>query len=232
MTTMMAMRRVLSTSVGSKALTHTAAFSTKRTFPSFVKYGAQSAFQVQPIPPTYATVPGRDYLKTKRLGSMMLSWAAAGENGKSYSYNDKVFFSLSPTEVGLVLEVLDGKLGEVTINHSPNMNAKGASTDKSRRSYLDVKSVVGPDQHPKTEFKVNTTNSSDLNVEERVSLNMGETRVLRELLTYSLPRLYGFHNSLEGPLVIEGGDDGWGSSNGNGGRAAPASSGSAPEWPF
>ncbi|KAJ0408961.1 hypothetical protein P43SY_002840 [Pythium insidiosum] len=230
--TILSMRRVFASGVASTSLAQTAAFSSKRTFPSFVKYGAQSAFQVQPVPPTYATVPGRDYLKTKRLGSMMLSWAAASESGKSYAYSDKVFFSLSPTEVGLVLEVLDGKLGEVTINHSPNMNAKGPSTEKSRRSYLDVKSVVGPDQHPKTEFKISTTNSSDVNVEERVALNMGETRVLRELLTYSLPRLYGFQNALEGPFVIEGGDDSWGNNNGNSGRGSAASTSSAPEWPF
>jgi hypothetical protein len=39
----------------------------ERTYPSFVKYGPHAAFQVQPVAPVYSPVPGRDYLKTKRL---------------------------------------------------------------------------------------------------------------------------------------------------------------------
>ncbi|TMW58608.1 hypothetical protein Poli38472_010167 [Pythium oligandrum] len=213
------------------------AFSTnKRTYPSFTKYGTESAFQAQPVAPVYASVPGREYLKTKRSGSVMLSWAHAAENSKSksYSYNDKVFFSLSPTEVGLVLEVLDAKLAEVTLTHSPNMNSKDAA-EKARRSLLDIKRVTGPDGHPNTEINVVTTNSSHAEVEEKVSLNAGETRVLKELLIYSLPRLYGFNLALEGSPIVEGagngGSDNW-NQGGRGKNSQNTSGGAAPEWPF
>jgi hypothetical protein len=96
-----------------------------------------------------------------------------------------------------VLEVLDGKLGEVTLTHAPNVNATDAA-EKVRRSLLDVKRVTGADGHPLTEFNVSTSDDAS----ERVSLNAGEARVLKELLTYSLPRLYGFHSLLEGPPYV------------------------------
>ncbi|KAE9301861.1 hypothetical protein PR003_g22421 [Phytophthora rubi] len=42
------------------------------------------------------------------------------------------FFSLGPTEVGLVLELLDSRIPELSFTHSPNMNA--SEEDKNSKA--------------------------------------------------------------------------------------------------
>ncbi|CAH0482014.1 unnamed protein product [Peronospora belbahrii] len=167
-------------------------YSTERMFPNFSVYGSDSVFQVSPNAPQYTS--SGTYLKTKRMGAIMLSWAKATNSG--YNYQNKTFFSLSPSEVGLVLELLDSRIPELSLTHSPNMNAP--EEDKNTKT-LHIARTVGSDGNSLIMVKVNHDGES-------VSmLNVGETRVLRELLTYSLPRLLGFHSVLEGPLNIDGG---------------------------
>jgi hypothetical protein len=80
------------------------------------------------------------------------------------------FFSLSPSEVGLVLELLDARMPELSFTHSPNMNA--AEEDKNTKS-LHVSRAAGPDGNPVVLIKVNHEGESV------ASLNVGEARVFR-----------------------------------------------------
>ncbi|KAG7400611.1 hypothetical protein PHYBOEH_004878 [Phytophthora boehmeriae] len=201
-------------------------YSSERVFPNFSIYGSDSAFQVAPTTPQYTN--GGSYLKTKRVGAIMLSWAKATNSG--YNYSNKTFFSLSPSEVGLVLELLDARIPELSLRHSPNMNSP--DEDKNTKS-LHISRALGADGNPVVMIKVTHEDESV------ATLNVGEARVFKELLTYSLPRLLGFHSVLEGPLNIEGGNGGgfsqgngnsnsYGSSSGyRGGNSKPAS-----DWPF
>ncbi|KAG1700870.1 hypothetical protein DVH05_011756 [Phytophthora capsici] len=203
-----------------------ALYSSERVFPNFSLYGSDSAFQVAPTAPQYTN--GGSYLKTKRVGAIMLSWAKATNSG--YNYQNKTFFSLSPSEVGLVLELLDSRIPELSLSHSPNMNA--SEEDKNTKS-LQITRTTGSDGNPLILIKVNHEGESV------ATLNVGEARVFKELLTYSLPRLLGFHSVLEGPLNVEGGTGG-GFSQG-GGNTYPSGSNSgyrgsnkqpAGDWPF
>ncbi|KAG6579986.1 whirly isoform 1 [Phytophthora cinnamomi] len=203
-----------------------ALYSTERVFPNFSVYGSDSAFQVAPSAPQYTSAGS--YMKTKRVGAIMLSWAKATNSG--YNYQNKTFFSLSPTEVGLVLELLDSRIPELSFTHSPNMNA--SEEDKNSKS-LHITRASGSDGNPLVLIKVNHEGESV------ATLNVGEARVFRELLTYSLPRLYGFHSVLEGPLNVEGGNGG-GFSQGGGNSYSSGSNGGyrggnnkpAGDWPF
>ncbi|DAZ95595.1 TPA: hypothetical protein N0F65_006081 [Lagenidium giganteum] len=178
---------------------------------------------VSPNAPQYT--PSGNYLKTKRAGSIMLSWAKATNNG--FDYSKKSFFALSPSEVGLTLEVLDSKLPEVTMTHSPNMNA-----DDQTKKVLKIVNSQTSDGHPMLLFKY--TGETQV----AASLNAGEARALRELLVYSLPRLYGFHSVLEGPLNVDDGGSGNSFGNSTGSRAprrtggAAGSNSNAGDWPF
>ncbi|OWZ00991.1 hypothetical protein PHMEG_00027706 [Phytophthora megakarya] len=199
-----------------------ALYSTERVFPNFSVYGSDSAFQVAPSAPQYTN--GGSYLKTKRVGAIMLSWAKATNSG--YNYQNKTFFSLSPSEVGLVLELLDSRVPELSLTHSPNMNA--SEEDKNAKS-LHIARALGTDGNPLILIKVNHEGESV------ATLNVGETRVFKELLAYSLPRLLGYHSVLEGPLIVEGGTGGYSQSGGNsyansgyrGSNNKPAG-----DWPF
>jgi hypothetical protein len=91
----------------------------------------------------------------------------------------------------LVLELLDGKFNEISIPHSPSMNADENDPGKK---ILDVIRTHGTNDHLLTIFKFTG------GIQVAVSLNTGEARALRELLVYSIPRLYGYHSVLEGPL--------------------------------
>ncbi|KUF66370.1 hypothetical protein AM587_10010618 [Phytophthora nicotianae] len=182
-----------------------ALYSTERVFPNFSVYGSDSAFQVAPSAPQYTS--GGSYLKTKR-----------------------VFFSLSPSEVGLVLELLDSRIPELSLTHSPNMNA--SEGDKNTKS-LHISRSSGSDGNPLILIKVNHEGESV------ATLNVGEARVFKELLTYSLPRLLGYHSVLEGPLNVEGGTNGGFSQGGGNSYASGPNSGyrgsnnkPAGDWPF
>ncbi|RLN94049.1 hypothetical protein BBJ28_00026831 [Nothophytophthora sp. Chile5] len=155
--------------------------ATERVFPQFSIYGIDSAFQASPSAPQYVSTGS--YLKTKRVVG---------------------FFSLSPSEVGLVLELLDSRIPELSFTHSPNMNAAG--DDKNAKS-LFISRETGPEGNPMLLLRVSHESESV------ATLDVGETRVFRvssvgagftlkrgELLTYSLPRLLGFHSVLEGSL--------------------------------
>jgi hypothetical protein len=122
---------------------------------------------------------------------MMLSWAKANNSG--YNYQNKAFFSLSPSEIGLLLELLDAKTAEISLAHSPNMNA--GEDDKTKR-VLHISRTSGVDGMPAVVFKFSGE------IQAAAALNAGEARTLRELLVYSLPRLFGFHSVLEGPLYV------------------------------
>ncbi|KAF1330406.1 Whirly isoform 1, partial [Globisporangium splendens] len=183
------------------------------------------SLQVSPNPPQYSQAPNGTYLKTKRAGSMMLSWAKANNSG--YNYQNKAFFSLSPSEIGLLLELLDARTSEISLAHSPNMNA--GEDDKTKR-VLHISRTSGADGMPAVVFKFSGE------IQAAAALNAGEARTLRELLVYSLPRLFGFHSVLEGPLNIEGvSPSGFSSSsNSNGNRPGSRAGGAKPaaEWPF
>ncbi|CAI5747015.1 unnamed protein product [Peronospora destructor] len=201
-------------------------YSTERVFPNFSVYGSDSVFQVSPNAPQYTY--GGSYLKTKRMGAIMLTWAKATNSG--YNYQNKTFFSLSPSEVGLVLELLESRIPELSFTHSPNINAP--EEDKNTKS-LQIARTTSSDGNPSILIKV--THGS----ESVATLNVGEARVLRELLTYSLPRLFGFHSVLEGPLNVEGGSGG-GFSQESGNNSYPSGSTGgyrgnnkpAGDWPF
>ncbi|KAF4325127.1 hypothetical protein BBO99_00000556 [Phytophthora kernoviae] len=201
-------------------------YSSERVFPNFSIYGSDSAFQVAPTTPQYTN--NGSYLKTKRVGSIMLSWAKATNSG--YNYSNKTFFSLSPSEVGLVLEFLDARIPELSFRHSPNMNAP--DEDKNTKS-LYISRAPGADGNPVVMIKATHEDESV------ATLNVGEARVFKELLTYSLPHLLGFHSVLEGPLNVEGGNGGGfsqgsGNSNsyGSNGGYRGANSKPAGDWPF
>lgn len=124
------------------------------------------------------------------------------------------FFSLSPSEVGLMLELLDARVSELSLSHSANMN-----TDDPKKKVLQVTRAADPEGNPMVLLKVADDSQAV------AALNTGEARVLRvrqvtepvveyqltvrvlqqqELLTYSLPRLFGFHSALEAPLYVHG----------------------------
>ncbi|KAG3114429.1 hypothetical protein PI124_g6387 [Phytophthora idaei] len=204
----------------------TALYSTERVFPNFSVYGSDSAFQVAPSAPQYTNTGS--YLKTKRVGAIMLSWAKATNSG--YNYQNKTFFSLSPSEVGLVLELLDSRIPELSLTHSPNMNA--SEEDKNTKS-LHIARTSGSDGNPSILIKVNHEGESV------ATLNVGEARVFKELLTYSLPRLLGYHSVLEGPLNVEGGTGGGFSQGGGNSYSSGSNTGyrgsnnkPAGDWPF
>ncbi|TYZ67022.1 hypothetical protein PybrP1_011692 [[Pythium] brassicae (nom. inval.)] len=185
-----------------------AAFSTGggRVFPNFTAYGSDSAFQVSPNMPIYTTAQSGNYLKTKRAGSIMLSWAKATNSG--YNYQNKAFFSLSGSEVGLLLELLDARMSELSLTHSPNVNA--GEEDKAKR-VLSIARTSGADGLPAIVFKFAGE------FQAGAAINAGEARALR------------------GPLTIEGapgpsggnGPSGYSSNRSPSGGAKPAA-----EWPF
>ncbi|OQS05242.1 hypothetical protein THRCLA_02591 [Thraustotheca clavata] len=186
-------------------------FST-RVFPQFSSYGSDALFQVAPLAPVY-TNNGK-YLKLKRGGSLMLSWCKATQQG--YNYQDKLFFSLSPREIGAVLNSLDS-LQKCTLVHSPNMNDPQAN-EGLRKTFV----VEFQPEHNKTVF----TYSSD-QARTAVALDAGECRVLKELMQYSLPYLYGFNSILEAEPTVE--------FEGNQAQPARSNNRSPPsggEWPF
>ncbi|RLN88310.1 hypothetical protein BBJ28_00009451 [Nothophytophthora sp. Chile5] len=119
--------------------------ATERVFPQFSIYGIDAAFQASPSAPQYVSTGS--YLKTKR-----------------------VFFSLSPSEVGLVLELLDSRIPELSFTHSPNMNASG--DDKNAKS-LFISRETGPEGNPMLLLKVSHESESV------ATLDVGETRVFR-----------------------------------------------------
>ncbi|CAI5724216.1 unnamed protein product [Hyaloperonospora brassicae] len=203
-----------------------ALYSTERVFPNFSVYGSDSVFQVAPNAPQYTE--GGSYLKAKRMGAIMLSWAKATTSG--YNYQNKTFFSLSPSEVGLVLELLDSRIPELSLTHSPNMNAP---EDEKKTKSLHIARVAGVDGASVIQIKV------EHETESLATLNVGEARVFQELLTYSLPRLFGFHTVLEGPLNVEGASgsgfsqknsSSYSSGTANGYRSS--NSKPAGDWPF
>lgn len=130
----------------------------------------------------------------------MLSWAKATNSG--YNYQNKTvslycscchsvellwltvltswlllqFFSLSPSEVGLVLELLDSRIPELSLTHSPNMNA--SEEDKNTKS-LHITRASGSDGNPLVKIKVNHESESV------ATLNVGEARVFRVREHYS-----------------------------------------------
>ncbi|OQR98669.1 hypothetical protein ACHHYP_08234 [Achlya hypogyna] len=192
----------------------TARGASPRVFPQFSSYGSDALFQVAPLAAVY-THTGK-YLKLKRGGSLMLSWCKSTQQG--YNYQDKLLFSVSPREIGAILNALDTKQ-KCTLVHSPSMNDPQAN-DGLKKSFV----VEYQPEHHKTIFSY----SSD-QVRTAVALDAGETRVLKELLQYSLPYLYGFHSILEAEPTIE-----------YEGGAAPSNTPRAPsrgpaaggEWPF
>lgn len=118
----------------------------------------------------------------------MLSWAKATSSG--YNYSKKTvsmwpfhsggssisadththqFFSLSPSEVGLVLELLDAKVADLSLSHSANMNA----SDESNTKVLQVTRASDPDGNPLVLLKI----AGDM--QAVASLNAGEQRALR-----------------------------------------------------
>uniref|UniRef100_A0AAV1VEL5 Uncharacterized protein n=1 Tax=Peronospora matthiolae TaxID=2874970 RepID=A0AAV1VEL5_9STRA len=212
--------------LGRRTPLRSALYSTERVFPNFSVYGSDAVFQVSPNAPQYTD--GGTYLKTKRMGAIMLSWAKATTSG--YNYQNKTFFSLSPSEVGLVLELLDSRIPELSLTHSPNMNAP---EDEKNTKSLHIARMTGSDGDSVIQIKVHHERES------LATLNVGEARVFRELLTYSLPRLFGFHSVLEGPLNVEGGTNG-GFSQGNSNTYSSGSAGGyrssnskpAGDWPF
>lgn len=129
---------------------------------------------------------------------MMLSWAKATNSG--YNYQNKAvraldeeregnivflhaltpyecvslsfsqFFSLSPSEIGLLLELLDARMSELSLTHSPNMNA--GDDDKAKR-VLSVVRSAGADGLPNVVFKFAGE------IQAGAALNAGEARALR-----------------------------------------------------
>lgn len=83
--------------------------------------------------------------------------------------NDQ-FFSLSPSEIGLVLELLDAKVSELSISHSANMNA---DDDQKKKKELHVSRVADQEGNPMVLLKVAGE------AQAIASLNTGEARVLR-----------------------------------------------------
>ncbi|EQC36020.1 hypothetical protein SDRG_06758 [Saprolegnia diclina VS20] len=197
------------------------AFSTRgaapRVFPQFSSYGSDALFQVAPLAAVY-THTGK-YLKLKRGGSLMLSWCKATQQG--YNYQDKLLFSVSPREIGAILNTLDSKQ-KITLVHSPNMNDPQAN-EGLRKSF----SIEYQPEHHKTVFAF----SSD-QARTAVALDAGETRVLKELLQYSVPYLYGFHAVLEAEPTIEYEGGAMSASSGPSAPRANRGPPTAGEWPF
>ncbi|KAI9912529.1 hypothetical protein PsorP6_005834 [Peronosclerospora sorghi] len=176
--------------------------ATERVFPNFSVYSSGSAFQVTPNAPQYTR--GGNYLKNKRVGAILLSWAKASNTG--YNYQNKTYFSLSPSEVGLVLELLDMRIPELSLKHSPHINA---SEEEKNTKSLHITRVVGSDGNPLVQIKVSYE-------EECVTtLSVGEARVFRvrvfqmfliffyhyEIIFYFLLRFTGTAGLLTSPLV-------------------------------
>ncbi|CCI44426.1 unnamed protein product [Albugo candida] len=206
-------RRVLS-----PAIPQLRQFSNK-IYPSFTVYEPEAVFQVSPIQPEY--VQQSNYLKTKRVGSLLLSWAKQRDG--SYDYTKKLYFALTPSEIGLVLEVLDSKIGEITITHTPNRNDQTVQTTER------ILRVFSPQSSNSSTSRTKFELAGDFDA--TTTLSTGETRVLKELLTYCLPRLYGFHSVLEGPLNI-GTSSPQSNQSGNQNRPRSSQTSQAGEWPF
>lgn len=84
------------------------------------------------------------------------------------------FFSLSPSEIGLLLELLDTRMAEISLTHSPNMNAANED-DKGTKRVLSVSRTTGADGLPGVIFKFAGE------FQAAAALNAGEARTLRVL---------------------------------------------------
>lgn len=91
-----------------------------------------------------------------------------------------------------MLELLDSRMSKLSFSHSPNMNASNDAPSATRT--LKVARSESSEGEPTVVFSI----AGDFKAS--TALNVGEARVLKELLSYSLPRIYGFHSVLEGPL--------------------------------
>lgn len=86
--------------------------------------------------------------------------------------NSIQFFALSPAEIGLLLELLDARVGEISLTHSPNMNA-AAEDDKGTKRVLSVSRTTGADGLPGVIFKFAGE------FQAAAALSAGEARTLR-----------------------------------------------------
>lgn len=90
------------------------------------------------------------------------------------------FFSLSPSEIGLLLELLDARMAEISLTHSPNMNAANED-DKGTKRVLSVSRTTGADGLPGVIFKFAGE------FQAAAALNAGEARTLRVLQSIKSP---------------------------------------------
>jgi hypothetical protein len=158
-----------------------------RTFAAYVVYKGKAALSFKIIHPSYSKV-GPQSRTVNKEGGILLEFAPTGSQPREYDWSKKASFLLDATECGELLIMPKDTKNGIDFVHDPNMGGEksGQVTKKLRTAPMaDGKGFF-------MTLSVNDKSASPLSYS--VPVSNAEFEVLRQIMSYAVPRLLGFHD--------------------------------------
>lgn len=152
-------------------------------------YKGKGALSVKIIKPSWERIPTGSGIRVSREGTVLLEFAN-GFGDRNYAWDKKGTIGLSAFECGELLEAVEAR-EEQTYFHDPSMGGRSqGAISKSLKvtpapqqgSWFFSLAIRGPSQ-----------------AQYSVPVSRGEMRVIREILSFSVPRILGYDEMFAGP---------------------------------
>jgi hypothetical protein len=181
-----------------------------RAYPQYTVYGENCMLALKLIPPTFQ-ISKTSILFAEKKGRLLLEWISRSTDG-SLDFERSLKFALSPEEVGLIIDQLPEHQVELARQPSPSSGDFTAVTQSTSGQKVIT---LSPRNGGVVAFKIH--DESGGSAPQEVLVQLGEFRVMHELMKSSIPVLSGWQVQVD--LSLERALD-----NARRGREAPSSS--------
>ena len=177
-----------------------------KSFARLSVYKGKAALQLSCIPPTWSTVGEKVGMTVSREGAILFEFAnvaqgsgpQSGYGDRSYDWENKLTFALKGVEAANLLDAakLSNPQSGISLIHDPNINTdqKGQTTKT-----FGVKQNADGSTFA---FTLSQT-SGGVKTNVFVPVSAAELIAIQNVVSYAIPRLFGFDVVLSAPIYLQ-----------------------------
>ncbi|KAL9181138.1 hypothetical protein ACHAXT_009943 [Thalassiosira profunda] len=183
----------------------------RRGYPQYTIFGPDTALGLRASLPQFKRA-GTDGVSVDRRGKLVMEFIPRNNTGAGFAWNDKVLFSLSVEEVGLLLSQLPGNTVELSHQtRDPNLAGEeggGYGVAQLSGDAIDKVMTIEPGEGATLTFKVDyvkdgvggqTPPGADTlpTTPLEITIQAGEFEVVKSICQTSIPYLLGWNTTMD-----------------------------------
>lgn len=183
----------------------------RRGFPQYTIFGTDSALSVRSIMPVYKKA-GQDGVSVDRRGKLMIEFIPRNITGAGFAWNNKIFFSLTVEEVGLLLSQLPGnsmELSHPTFSDDYSGGDSAGGVAATAGDVVEKVLTIEPGEGGAVTFKIDfmsngvggqsppAFNDGPPPTPIAITIQAGEFEVIKSILQTSIPYILGWNTTMD-----------------------------------